>query len=69
MVACGRRFGGPLTMLGVGTGVAALIGSGSIAFAYLCMRQGDGLFPVQNQTHRADGIRATGVSRGNRSVS
>lgn len=41
--------GGLLIMLGVGTRVAALIGSGSMAVAYFWKHQGDGLLPIQNE--------------------
>lgn len=40
--------GGLLIMLGVGTRVAALIGSGSMAVAYFWKHQPDGLFPIEN---------------------
>lgn len=40
--------GGLLIMLGVGTRIAAFIGSGSMAVAYFWKHQGDGLLPIQN---------------------
>ncbi|MGW0037863.1 DoxX family protein [Gordonia sp. NPDC003376] len=43
-----QLVGGLLIMLGIGTRVAALIGSGSMAVAYFWKHQGDGLLPIQN---------------------
>lgn len=40
--------GGLLIMLGVGTRIAAFIGSGSMAVAYFWKHQGDGLLAIQN---------------------
>ncbi|MEV7424528.1 MULTISPECIES: DoxX family protein [unclassified Streptomyces] len=40
--------GGALIMLGLGTRVAALISSGSMAYAYFTVHQENGLFPIEN---------------------
>ncbi|MFW0788133.1 DoxX family protein [Gordonia sp. CPCC 205333] len=40
--------GGLLLILGLGTRLAAFIGSGAMAVAYFWKHQGDGLFPVEN---------------------
>ncbi|MFW0793414.1 DoxX family protein [Gordonia sp. CPCC 205515] len=40
---------GVLIVLGLGTRVAALIGSGTMAVAYFWKHQPDGLFPIQNE--------------------
>ncbi|MDR7381736.1 DoxX family protein [Promicromonospora iranensis] len=40
--------GGALVMLGVGTRPAAVLCSGSMAYAYFVHHQPDGLFPLQN---------------------
>ncbi|GAA3524423.1 DoxX family protein [Amycolatopsis ultiminotia] len=43
------QFGaGSLVCLGVGTRVAALLGSGSMAFAYFTVHASRGLFPIEN---------------------
>jgi putative oxidoreductase len=39
---------GVLVLLGVGTRLAALIGSGSMAFAYFTVHAATGLFPIEN---------------------
>ncbi|MGW6602474.1 DoxX family protein [Streptomyces sp. NPDC055036] len=39
---------GALVLLGLGTRVAALVASGSMAYAYFNVHQGDGLFPIEN---------------------
>ncbi|KNA90907.1 MULTISPECIES: DoxX family protein [Gordonia] len=41
--------GGILVMLGLGTRVAAFIGSGAMAVAYFWKHQGDGLLPIANE--------------------
>ncbi|MEC3980580.1 DoxX family protein [Amycolatopsis sp. H20-H5] len=43
-----QLVGGALVCLGVGTRVAALIGSGSMAFAYFTVHVSTGLLPIQN---------------------
>ncbi len=40
--------GGALVLIGLGTRPAALLCSGSMAYAYFVHHQGDGLFPLQN---------------------
>jgi putative oxidoreductase len=40
--------GGLLVMVGLGTRTAALISSGSMAYAYFSAHQGEGLWPIQN---------------------
>ncbi|MGW6740401.1 DoxX family protein [Streptomyces sp. NPDC055025] len=40
--------GGVLVLLGLGTRVAALVSSGSMAYAYFNVHQPEGLFPMQN---------------------
>jgi len=39
---------GALVLLGVGTRLAALIGSGSMAYAYFTVHMAKGLFPIEN---------------------
>ncbi|MEU3218016.1 DoxX family protein [Streptomyces sp. NPDC006971] len=43
-----QLIGGGLVALGLGTRIAALISSGSMAYAYFTVHQADGLFPIQN---------------------
>lgn len=43
-----QLVGGGLVALGLGTRVAALISSGSMAYAYFTVHQPEGLFPIQN---------------------
>ncbi|THA33141.1 DoxX family protein [Streptomyces sp. A1277] len=43
-----QLIGGVLVALGLGTRVAALISSGSMAYAYFSVHQSGGLFPLQN---------------------
>ncbi|MDG9706201.1 DoxX family protein [Streptomyces sp. DH37] len=43
-----QLVGGVLVMVGIGTRVAALICSGSMAYAYFVMHQPEALFPIQN---------------------
>ncbi|MFE7429094.1 DoxX family protein [Streptomyces sp. NPDC057545] len=43
-----QLVGGGLVALGLGTRIAALISSGSMAYAYFTVHQADGLFPIQN---------------------
>lgn len=43
-----QLVGGILVLAGVGTRTAALICSGSMAYAYFFSHQSDGLFPIQN---------------------
>jgi putative oxidoreductase len=43
-----QLVGGTLVALGLGTRIAALIASGSMAYAYFVVHQGLGLFPMQN---------------------
>lgn len=40
--------GGALVLIGIGTRPAALVCSGSMAYAYFVHHQGDGLFPMEN---------------------
>ncbi|MFD7714276.1 DoxX family protein [Streptomyces sp. NPDC059814] len=40
--------GGTLVLLGLGTRTAALVGSGSMAFAYFDVHQQRGLLPIEN---------------------
>ncbi|MBW4719486.1 DoxX family protein [Saccharothrix obliqua] len=40
--------GGVLIIIGLGTRVAALIASGSMAYAYFVVHQPEGLLPIQN---------------------
>lgn len=40
--------GGALVMLGLGSRTAAFISSGSMAYAYFTVHQGEGLWPMQN---------------------
>ncbi|MGW2176758.1 DoxX family protein [Streptomyces sp. NPDC001732] len=43
-----QLVGGVLVMLGLGTRVAALIASGSMAYAYFKVHQAEALLPIQN---------------------
>jgi putative oxidoreductase len=43
-----QLVGGVLICLGIGTRVAALIGSGSMAFAYFSVHASSGLLPIEN---------------------
>lgn len=43
-----QLVGGVLVMLGLGTRIAALVASGSMAYAYFKVHQPDGLFPMEN---------------------
>ncbi|MFJ9677098.1 DoxX family protein [Streptomyces sp. NPDC101194] len=43
-----QLIGGSLVVLGLGTRVAALISSGSMAYAYFKVHQPEALFPLQN---------------------
>ncbi|MBN3929517.1 DoxX family membrane protein [Streptomyces verrucosisporus] len=43
-----QLVGGGLVMLGVGTRVAALLCSGSMAYAYFVKHQTEAFFPIQN---------------------
>ncbi|WP_018353107.1 DoxX family protein [Longispora albida] len=43
-----QLVGGILVMLGLGTRIAALISSGSMAYAYFVVHQETGLLPIQN---------------------
>ena len=43
-----QLVGGALVALGLGTRVAALISSGSMAYAYFVVHQSSGLLPIQN---------------------
>jgi putative oxidoreductase len=43
-----QLVGGAAVMLGLGTRVAAVLCSGSMAFAYFTSHQADGLLPIQN---------------------
>ncbi|MEC3974561.1 DoxX family protein [Amycolatopsis sp. H20-H5] len=43
-----QLVGGAAVMLGIGTRVAAMLCSGSMAFAYFTSHQPDGLLPIQN---------------------
>jgi putative oxidoreductase len=43
-----QLIGGALVLAGLGTRTAALIGSGSMAFAYFDIHQHHGLLPIQN---------------------
>ncbi|MFI9200572.1 DoxX family protein [Streptomyces sp. NPDC053048] len=43
-----QLVGGALVLLGVGTRSAAFIASGSMAYAYFNVHQGEGLWPMQN---------------------
>jgi putative oxidoreductase len=45
--------GGALVMIGLGTRYAALLCSGSMAYAYFTVHQADALFPVQNGGEKA----------------
>ncbi|MFI8994952.1 DoxX family protein [Streptomyces sp. NPDC053542] len=43
-----QLVGGLLVLLGLGTRTAALISSGSMAYAYFAVHQGEALWPIQN---------------------
>src|SRR6478609_10778185 len=43
-----QLVGGSLVLLGLGTRVAALVASGSMAYAYFTVHQENALFPLQN---------------------
>jgi putative oxidoreductase len=43
-----QLVGGTLVALGLSTRIAAVICSGSMAYAYFVVHQDDGLFPIQN---------------------
>ncbi|MEU8567526.1 DoxX family protein [Streptomyces pathocidini] len=43
-----QLVGGALVMLGLGTRAAALVSSGSMAYAYFSVHQGEALWPLQN---------------------
>ncbi|MFI9030378.1 DoxX family protein [Streptomyces sp. NPDC053560] len=43
-----QLVGGLLVLLGLGTRTAALISSGSMAYAYFSVHQGEALWPIQN---------------------
>ncbi|GAA2403955.1 DoxX family protein [Streptomyces glaucosporus] len=43
-----QLVGGVLVMLGLGTRAAALVCSGSMAYAYFVNHQPEGLFPIEN---------------------
>ncbi|MCS0638280.1 DoxX family protein [Streptomyces sp. LP05-1] len=43
-----QLVGGALVLLGLGTRAAAFVSSGSMAYAYFSVHQGEGLFPIQN---------------------
>lgn len=43
-----QLIGGVVVALGLGTRIAALISSGSMAYAYFSVHQSGGLFPLQN---------------------
>ncbi len=43
-----QLVGGTLVALGLGTRIAALICSGSMAYAYFVVHQDDGMLPIQN---------------------
>jgi putative oxidoreductase len=43
-----QLVGGSLVTIGLGTRVAALICSGSMAYAYFVVHQGDAFFPLEN---------------------
>ncbi|HWD79878.1 MAG TPA: DoxX family protein [Kribbella sp.] len=48
-----QTVGGALVMIGLGTRYAALLCSGSMAFAYFTVHQADALLPVQNGGEKA----------------
>lgn len=48
-----QRAGGALVLIGLGTRYAALLCSGSMAYAYFTVHQVDALFPVQNGGEKA----------------
>lgn len=52
-VAMIELIGGVAIMLGIGTRLAAFIGSGAMAVAYFWKHQGDGLFPIENEGESA----------------
>lgn len=43
-----QLVGGTLVAIGLGTRIAAFICSGSMAYAYFVVHQGDGILPIQN---------------------
>lgn len=43
-----QLVGGCLVLLGLGTRIAALVASGSMAYAYFNVHQPEGLFPMEN---------------------
>jgi putative oxidoreductase len=43
-----QLVGGTLVAIGLGTRIAALICSGSMAYAYFVVHQDDGILPIQN---------------------
>ncbi|MFB7913202.1 DoxX family protein [Streptomyces sp. NPDC056061] len=43
-----QLIGGVLVALGLGTRIAALVCSGSMAYAYFVVHQSEGLLPIQN---------------------
>ncbi|MFJ1758270.1 DoxX family protein [Kitasatospora sp. NPDC088134] len=43
-----QLVGGALVLVGLGTRTAALVCSGSMAYAYFSVHQAEGLFPIQN---------------------
>jgi putative oxidoreductase len=43
-----QLIGGTLVAIGLGTRIAALICSGSMAYAYFVVHQDDGILPIQN---------------------
>ncbi|MFC0624568.1 DoxX family protein [Kribbella deserti] len=48
-----QLVGGFAVMIGLGTRVAALLCSGSMAYAYFIVHQPDGLFPIENGGEKA----------------
>jgi len=48
-----QLVGGALVAIGLGTRYAALLSSGSMAFAYFTVHQADALLPVQNGGEKA----------------
>jgi putative oxidoreductase len=48
-----QLVGGILVMLGLGTRIAALVSSGSMAYAYFTVHQPKGLWPIQNSGEAA----------------
>ena len=45
--------GGIFVLVGVGTRLAAMVSSGSMAYAYFIQHQPDGVFPIQNNGEAA----------------